>query len=104
MCANYQQQQVRQNLQRVDEQLEALVEMSGTMRVVSASIQTELRDQNTMLADVDIHMDKTADNVDRANLALEEVKASSGTCAAWILMILLIAAIVCVWVIPFGEE
>ena len=101
MCANYQQQQVRQNLQRVDEQLEALVEMSGNMRVVSTTIQTELRDQTHMLADVENHMDKTADQVDNANQALGEVKASSGTCAAWILMILLIAAIVCVWIIPF---
>lgn len=96
-----QQGQIRQNLERINDQLDALVGISNQQRVISRSIATELNDQQDMLSEVESHMDKTHDKVLEANSMLDVVKEKSGTCCAWILMALLIAAIVLVWVIPF---
>ena len=93
-------QQTQQNLSRVNEQLDALVDITGQQRVLARSIGSELEDQKHMLSEVDQHMDKTGDEIEKATSLLDEVKKSSGTCAAWILMILLLISIVIVWVVP----
>lgn len=97
------QQQTRDNLRRIDEQLDALVGLSQQQRIVATSIGTELNDQMDMLSEVDSHMDKTYDQVSQANGMLDVVKEKSGTWCAWILMALLVIAIVAVWVIPLDE-
>ena len=97
-------QQTRQNLQRIDEQLDALVGISANQKVLAASIGTELQDQLEMMSEIDGHMDKTHEQVNQANGLLEVVKDKAGTCGAWILMALLIIAIVIVWVVDFNNE
>lgn len=92
--------QTQENLSRVNEQLDALVDITGQQRVLARSIGNELEDQKHMLSEVDTHMDKTGNEIEKATSLLDEVKKSSGTCAAWILMILLLISIVIVWVVP----
>lgn len=93
-------QQTQQNLARANEQLDTLVEITGAHRVLAKSIGNELEDQKQMLSEVDTHMDKAGNEIEKAKGLLDEVKKSSSTCAAWILMILLLASIVIVWVVP----
>ncbi|OHS93826.1 SNARE domain containing protein [Tritrichomonas foetus] len=89
--------QTQEQFERIDQRLDALVDITGTQKVLATSIGNELEEQNQMLQDTNVHMDKAQLQVDKANAAVLEVKASSSQWAAWILMIVLIVAIICVW-------
>ena len=58
----------------------------------------ELNDQIHIINDTSNHMDKAQMQVEKANQAVLEVKATSSQWCAWILMILLTIAIICVWI------
>jgi pyruvoyl-dependent arginine decarboxylase (PvlArgDC) len=92
--------QVQQNLQRIDGQLDALVDITAQGRIVATSIGSELDDQNRMLGEVGEHMDKTQDEVDKAVAKTVELKMTGSNWAGWICVVLLIAAIIVVWVVP----
>lgn len=91
-------QQNQEQFQRIDQRLDALVDITGTQKVLANSIGNELTEQNQLLMDTNDHMDKAQMQVNKANEAVLEVKASSSQCAAWILMVVLIVAIICVWI------
>jgi t-SNARE complex subunit (syntaxin) len=92
--------QVQQNLQRIDGQLDALVDITGQAKVLGRSIGTELEDQAVMLNEVDSHMDKTQTEVDKAVQQTQEFRMTGSNWAGWICVVLLIVAIILVWVIP----
>lgn len=90
-------QQNQEQFQRIDQRIDALVDITSTQKVLANSIGNELTEQNRLLMDTNDHMDKAQLQVDKANAAVLEVKATSSQWAAWILMIVLIVAIICVW-------
>ncbi|KAK8838381.1 Syntaxin-8 [Tritrichomonas musculus] len=90
-------QQNQEQFQRIDQRIDALVDITSTQKVLANSIGNELTEQNQLLMDTNDHMDKAQLQVDKANAAVLEVKATSSQWAAWILMIVLIVAIICVW-------
>jgi thymidine phosphorylase len=92
---------IQENFQRIDEQLDTLVEITGTNKVLAKSIGNELELQQHMLTDVDGHMGKTQDQLDRTNKVVFDLRKRGGNCAGWILVILLIIGIVVVWVVKF---
>ena len=101
------QQQTQENLSRVNDQLDALVQITGNQKVMASTIYNELGEQTKMIDDVSGHMDKAQNEVNLANRLVFQVKASSGTCAAWCLMVLLLIAIVIIWCLPkklFGSS
>ena len=92
-------EETQQNLARVDQQLDALVEIAGTTKVLAAQIGTELTDQNQMIAQTNAHMDHTNNEVNKAVVATQKLKPSASSWFAWILTIILIVANVLVWVL-----
>lgn len=90
--------QNQEQFQRIDQRLNALVDITSTQKVLANSIGDELTEQNQLLMDTNDHMDKAQNQVEKATAAVLEVKATSSQCAAWILMIVLIIAIICVWI------
>ena len=90
--------QNQEQFQRIDQRLNALVDITSTQKVLANSIGDELTEQNQLLMDTNDHMDKAQMQVEKANAAVLEVKATSSQWAAWILMIVLIIAIICVWI------
>ena len=89
--------QNQEQFQRIDQRIDALVDITSTQKVLANSIGDELTEQNQLLMDTNDHMDKAQMQVDKATAAVLEVKATSSQWAAWILMIVLIVAIICVW-------
>lgn len=89
----------QQNLSRINNQLDALVDITGTSKQLAGQIGHELEEQNQMLADANRHMDITQNNVNRAVIQVQEVRAKSSTCWAWILSIILLIGIILVWIL-----
>ena len=92
-------EETQQNLARIDQQLDALVEISGTSKVLATQIGTELTDQNEMLAQTNAHMDRTNNEVNKAVVATQKLRPSGSSWFAWVLSVLLIVAIILVWVL-----
>jgi t-SNARE complex subunit (syntaxin) len=91
-------EQVQETIQRIDGQLDALVDISGQQKHIASNMGHELDAQNRMISGMSLHMDSTQEGVDKANRAVLRVKQSAGTCTAWIIAIVLIIIIV---VLPF---
>jgi syntaxin 8 len=91
------QQQTQLNLQRVDTQLDALLDITGNQRVLAGQIGTELTDQQKIMGNISDHMDRTNDGIVKTTEAVLEVKTAGSTWFAWILAILTLIAIICVW-------
>ena len=90
--------QTQEQFQRIDQRVDALLDITETQKILANDMGNELTAQNQMLQDVSSHMDKAQLQVDKANAAVYEAKASGTTCAGWILIIILIVAILCVWI------
>jgi t-SNARE complex subunit (syntaxin) len=91
------QEQTRANLERVETQLDALVDITGTQNQLAKEMGRELLTQNKMIGNLSDHMDSTQGGIQKATIAVKEVKASGTTWFAWILVILLIVALFLVW-------
>ena len=91
------QSQTQQNLQIIDRQLDALVDITGQQKVISGQINTELKDQNQMISSTTQKMDNVDQNVQKATSQVHKVGETTSSCISWILMILLIIAIILVW-------
>ena len=90
--------QTQEQFQRIDQRVDALLDITETQKILANDMGNELTAQNQMLQDVSTHMDKAQLQVDKAHAAVIEAKASGTTCAGWILIIILIVAILCVWI------
>jgi syntaxin 8 len=91
------QAQTQQNLQRIDGQLDALVDITGNARVLAGQIGNELHDQNKMMGEISDHMNVTQRGVEKATTAVKEVKASGSTWFAWVMVVLTLVGIVVIW-------
>jgi syntaxin 8 len=91
------QAQTQQNLQRIDVQLDALVDITGNARVLAGQIGNELQDQNKMMSEISEHMDGTQRDVEKATAAVQDVKTAGSTWCAWVCVILTIVAIVVIF-------
>lgn len=92
-------EQTQVNMNRIDQQLDAIVDLTATQKVLAKSIGNELEDQSKMLDTSNRHMDMAQMQVDKANTRLTELKKKAGTWSAWLLIVLLIVAIILVWVL-----
>jgi t-SNARE complex subunit (syntaxin) len=86
--------QTQATLQRVDVQLDALVDITGAQKQIAGQMGNELGDQLRIIDGLNQHMDGTQGGVQNAAKAVKEVKTSGTTWFAWVLCILLVIAIV----------
>jgi t-SNARE complex subunit (syntaxin) len=93
------QAQTQANLARVDTQLDALIDITGTQNQLAKQMGQELTAQTKMIGNLTDHMDGTQGGIQRATDAVKEVKTSGSTWFAWILVILLVIAIILVLVL-----
>jgi t-SNARE complex subunit (syntaxin) len=96
--ANFQ-AQTQANLARVDTQLDALIDITGTQNQLAKQMGQELTAQNKMIGNLSDHMDGTQGGILKATDAVKQVKTSGSTWFAWILVILIIIAMILVWVL-----
>lgn len=97
------QNQTQENLARIDDQLEALVDITGAARVTAVQIGQELRDQEKMLNQVSDHMDGAAVEIEKATTAVQAIKEHKGTCVAWILALLCLIGIIVALLMKWGK-
>jgi hypothetical protein len=88
------QAQTQANLARVDTQLDALIDITGTQKQLAKQMGQELTGQQRMIANLSDHMDGTQGGIQKATDAVKEVKTSGATWFAWILVILIILAMI----------
>jgi t-SNARE complex subunit (syntaxin) len=93
------QQQTQANMERIDAQLDQLVDMTGSHKVKATAIGNTLEDQNRRLKDVEGQMDNTQVEIDKAIEQAREVQVATSNWIGWILCILLIIGIILVWVL-----
>jgi t-SNARE complex subunit (syntaxin) len=86
--------QTQATLQRVDTQLDALIDITGTQKQIAGQMGNELGDQLRIIDGLNQHMDGTQEGVQKASDAVKEVKTSGTTWFAWVLCIILVIAIV----------
>jgi hypothetical protein len=89
--------QMQANLGRVDRQLNALIDITGTQKQLAENMGEEFTIQTTMIESLSDHMDCAQGGVQNATDAVGEVKMSGSTWLAWILMILLTVAMFRIW-------
>lgn len=92
-------QETQQNLNRIDQQLDALVDITGTSKVLANQIGGELNDQNEILRQTNDHMDSTNNQVKKAVIATQKLKHTPCSWLAWILSLLLVIANVLVLIL-----
>jgi hypothetical protein len=93
------QAQTQANLARVDTQLDALIDITGTQNQLAKQMGQELTAQNKMIGNLSDHMDGTQGGIQRATSAVLDVKTSGSTWFAWVLVVLLVIAIILVLVL-----
>jgi pyruvate-formate lyase len=86
--------QVQENFQRIEGQLDALVDITGQTKHIANNMNSEIEAQNRMLGGMSMHMDATQQGVDKANEAVLKVKMTAGNCMPWLISVLLVLAIV----------
>jgi t-SNARE complex subunit (syntaxin) len=86
--------QTQATLQRVDTQLDALIDITGTQKQIAGQMGNELGDQLRIIDGLNQHMDGTQEGVQKASDTVKEVKTRGTTWFAWVLCILLVIAIV----------
>jgi hypothetical protein len=90
---------IARNKQLIDDRLDTLVDITGTMRGTAVQINDELKTQEAMLKDVDRHMDRTQVEVDKAVQKERSLKLSRSNWIGWILVVVLVIALVVVCII-----
>lgn len=94
-------EQTQESLRRADEQLDALVDIAGGLRVRAGEIGHELNDQKHMLEHVDGHMDKAGEEVVKATTVLQDVSKHKATCCAWIIAVIFLIGTVVILVLKW---
>ena len=103
MDNNSLQAQTQENMTRIDDQLNALIDITGSARVTAEQIGQELRDQEKMLNNVHHHMEGAEVEIEKATTAVQSIKEHKGTCAAWILSLLCLIGIVVALLMKWGK-
>ena len=92
-------EQTQNHMSRINNQLDALVDITSQQKTVARSLGNELDDQNKMIADQTDHMDQANNKVMKATAHVKEAQKKTANNIGWGLVILLIVGIILVWVL-----
>ena len=94
----------KKNLDQLDQGLDALSNITGTMQQNAGQIGNELTSQIEMTKDISNRMDTTNGSIKKGTTGLGDVsKMSKGGWTSWIIMILLIIACVVCLIAPIPK-
>ncbi|CAB3361842.1 Hypothetical predicted protein [Cloeon dipterum] len=82
-----------------DRGLDALSKIVSRQKQIAETIDGELGNQNEILDDIAVRVDTTDENILTETRHVAVVDRKDSTCGYWTVIILLLIAIVCVWVI-----
>jgi hypothetical protein len=85
--------QTRGELNRIDQQLDALIEITARQFKVARQMGSELESQLRIIDDQNGHMGRTHLEVQEAALAAQRVKPSGQPQVAWLIALVLLAAL-----------
>ncbi|KAK8835017.1 hypothetical protein M9Y10_031755 [Tritrichomonas musculus] len=85
------------SLQDLDKKIDSLVEIVQKQNILAQNISCKLNEDNILLNDINNHMDKAQNQVNNANSAVLEIRATKTQWIAWVLMIILIITNIGVW-------
>ncbi|EAY01915.1 SNARE domain containing protein [Trichomonas vaginalis G3] len=91
--------QTQQNLQRADQKLDALVDITAQQKYQAGQINTELKDQNQMISNINDKMDNADQKVVTATDNVNKLLKKKSSMIAFLFMILFLIGIVLVWVL-----
>lgn len=91
--------QTQENLQKADQKLEALVDITAQQKYQAGQINNELKDQNQMISNINDKMDHTDQKVVTATENVNKLLKKKSSIIAFVLMFLFIIGIVLVWVL-----
>lgn len=92
-------------MNQIDQGLDALSNLTGTLDQNAGQIGNELRSQIDVAKDINSRMDTTKDTIDQGTSGLQDVnKMSGGSLLSWIIMVILIVlCIACAFFIPIPK-
>lgn len=93
----------KQMMADIDNVLDIMVDQTSTQVQNAQDINTELKEQDQMIDNINDHMDKTTDNLDKATNRLKDLQKIGGGFGLMKIIIMLLLLILIILVLALGK-